>query len=276
MLGAALLVLVVIAALLPTGWLPHNPFSGNQSDRFVPPGSEYWLGTDALGRDIFSMLVAGARYTMLVAVGATLISVAIGVTAGLIAGYFRRWADVVIMRLADIQLAFPELILLIAAVAIFGPGLWNLVLILGIAGWAPYARLTRGAVLSVAERGYVHASEGLGVSGAYTIWHHVLPNIRSTIIVYLTSDLARLVLLESALSFLGLGVQPPTPSWGAMIADGRQYMYDAAWASAIPGVAIVLTVLAVNFIGDEVRDLLDPRAYRDNLGMKVRKLVRNR
>lgn len=276
MTGVILLAFVLIAAIWPTDWLPHSPFSGVQADRFIPPGSEYLLGTEALGRDILSMLIAGARYTLIVAVGASIISVIVGVTLGLIAGYFRSAADAVIMRLVDIQMAFPELILIIAVIAIFGPGLWNLVIILGITGWAPYARLTRSAVLSVRERGFIKASESLGVSAGYTIRKHVLPNIRGTVVVYLTSDLARLVLLESALSFLGLGVQPPTPSWGAMIADGRQYMFEAWWASAIPGIAIVLTVLAVNFIGDEVRDLLDPKAHRDNLGQRMRKRMMRR
>lgn len=278
MLGFIILFLALVASFWPTDLLPHNPFQGVQGARFIPPAfaggaPEHLLGTEALGKDIASMLVAGARYTLIVAGVASAISVAIGVPLGIIAGYYRGKIDSFFMRLVDVQLAFPEMILLIAVIAIFGPGLWNIVFILGIAGWAPYARLTRGAVLSLRERGFVEAAKSMGLGNLYIMGKHILPNVMSSVVVFLSSDLARLVLLESALSFLGLGVQPPTPSWGAMIADGRQYMSAAPWASALPGIAIVLTVLAFNFVGDAVRDILDPRSQRDSLGTKARKMV---
>lgn len=266
--GAIVLALLVIAALWPVGWLPHNPYEGDQADRLLPPvflpggSSEFLLGTDALGRDILSMLIAGSRYTLLIVGCAAAIGLVLGVIAGLMGGYFRGGSDVAIMRLADVQLAFPAIVLLIAIVAAFGPSIPNLILILGIVGWAPYARLVRGTVLSLRDKEFVQAARMTGVGNGRIIFRHLLPNTATGVIVFLTSDLAKLVLLEASLSFLGLGVQPPAPSWGLMIAEGRQYLYDAWWVSTFPGIVIVLTVLAFNFLGDELRDALDPTTQR--------------
>jgi peptide/nickel transport system permease protein len=167
------------------------------------------------------------------------------------------------MRLVDIQLAFPLIVLLIAVVAVLGPSFWSLVIVLGVSGWAPYARIVRGTVLSLREREFIEAARTLGASGARIMVRHLLPNTLTPIVIFTTFELARLLLLESALSFLGLGVQPPTPSWGAMIADGRQYLFEAWWAAALPGAAIVLAVLAFNFVGDGLRDALDPLSATD-------------
>ncbi len=263
--GAVVLAGFAVCALWPVGWLPHDPTSGDQSRRFLPPafaGGEpaHLLGTDALGRDVASMLVAGTRATLVIVVCASFIGLLIGVVAGLCAGYFGGWVDALTMRLVDVQLAFPAIVLIIAVVAAFGPSTRNLVLILGVIGWAPYARLVRGTVLSLRRQEFIEAAEITGVGHARTIFRHLLPNAATGIVIFLTSEMARLVLLEASLSFLGLGVQPPAPSWGLMIAEARQYIYEAWWAAALPGLAIVLAVLALNFLGDEIRDVLDPRA----------------
>lgn len=270
--SVVILVMLLVFAIWPTEWLPHDPEVGTKGARFRPPvfmgGTfEFILGTDRLGRDIFSMLVAGTRYTMLIVVSAAIIGLVIGVTAGLFAGYYRGWIDAVIMRLSDIQLAFPVMVLLIAMTATIGTSLVSLILILGVTAWAPYARIVRGAVLSLREREFVEAAVAMGLTDVKIIFRHILPNCLTSIIIFLTFELAGLVLVESALSFLGFGLQPPTPSWGKMVADSRGALYDAWWASALPGILIVLAVLAFSLLGDELRDRLDPRSW----GKKAKK-----
>lgn len=265
--GAAVLLVLLIAALWPVDWLPFPPDAGDQSERFVRPWfaggeSAHPLGTDALGRDILSALIAGTRSTALIVFAAAAISLILGVVLGLLAGTGGKVVDAVIMRLVDIQLAFPTIVLVIAAVAAFGPSVSNLILILGLVGWAPYARLVRGQVLSLRRRPFVEAAQIGGVGPLRIMFRHLLPNMATSVIVFLTADLAGLVLIEASLSFLGLGVQPPDPSWGLMISEGRQYLYDAWWVVAVPGLAIVLTVLALNLLGDSVRDVLDPGTVR--------------
>ncbi|HRP47429.1 MAG TPA: ABC transporter permease [Trueperaceae bacterium] len=218
------------------------------------------LGTDQLGRDILSRVVVGTRVSLSIASLAVLISAVLGIAAGVIAGYFGGLIDSVIMRLVDVQLAFPLLLVIIALVALLGASIPILIVLLGLSGWAQYARLVRAETLAVKEREYVAASLALGNSSFGTIWRHVLPNISSTTIVIGTFELARVLLVESSISFLGLGVQPPTPSWGSMIADGRNYIYQGWWVSTIPGIAIVLAVMSFNFIGDGLRDVLDPKS----------------
>ena len=262
--GTLILLLVIVAAAWPISLLPHDPYIADIMLRFIPPvwetgGSpEYLLGTDALGRDNLSMIIHGARYSLLIISLAALLSLVIGVTAGLLAGHHRGWIDEVLMRLVDIQLSFPLLVLIIAVVAVLGPSFRNIVIVLGIAGWAPYARIVRGVVLSLREKEFVEAARAMGAGNLRIIARHLLPNTVTAIVIFTTFELARLLLLESALAFLGLGVQPPTPSWGSMIADGRQYLFEAWWASALPGLAIVATVLAFNLLGDGLRDALDP------------------
>jgi ABC-type dipeptide/oligopeptide/nickel transport system permease subunit len=262
--GTLILLMVIIAAIWPISLLPHDPYTADISLRFVPPAweengkPEYLLGTDALGRDNVSMIIHGARFSLLIISFSVLLSLMIGVMAGLIAGYNRGWVDELLMRLVDIQLAFPVLVLIIAVVAVLGPNFRNLVLVLGVTGWAPYARIVRGTVLALREKEFIEAAEAVGGRGLHIIIRHLLPNTVTPVVIFTSFELARLLLLESALSFLGLGVQPPTPSWGAMIADGRQYLFEAWWASALPGLAIVATVLAFNLLGDGLRDILDP------------------
>jgi ABC-type dipeptide/oligopeptide/nickel transport system permease subunit len=257
---------VVGLALMPRAWLPKDPIAIAPALRFQPPAwieggtPEYLLGTDALGRDVLTQMMAGARATLLIVAIAALISLVIGVTAGLVSGHFGGWVDSAVMRLVDVQLAFPVLVLIIAVIAVFGPSVPNLILVLGLASWAKYARLTRGMVLGLREKEFVEAAWASGGSHLSIIFRHYLPNVATSIVIFTTFEFARLVLVESALSFLGLGVQPPTPSWGRMISEARQYLFDAWWASALPGLLIVLTVLSFNLMGDELRDRLDPHS----------------
>ena len=262
--GLTVLAVLLIFALLPHAWLPHDLMQANPNERFRPPaflpgGSwSHPLGTEALGGDILSMLIAGTRYTLIIVLGAGVVSLLLGVSAGLLAGYFGRWVDTLLMRFTDMQLAFPALVLIIAVVAAFGPSVLNLILILGFVGWAPYARLVRGTVLSLRERGFIQSAVATGIGTPRILFRHLLPNAMTSILVYFTAELSNLVLLEAALSYLGLGVQPPNPSWGSMIASAQQYLADAWWASVFPGIFIIVTVLAINFLGDDLRDDLDP------------------
>lgn len=265
-IGMVLAVVFVLVALLPSFWLPHSPTRTVPQERLTPPvwqDGGNWskpLGTDQLGRDILSRVIVGTRVSISIAFLAVAISAVIGIAAGLAAGYFGGLTDSIIMRLVDVQLAFPLLLVIIALVALIGASLPVLIGLLGLSGWAQYARLVRAETLRVKELEYVDASRAIGNSPFGIIWRHVLPNISTTTIVIGTFELARVLLVESSISFLGLGVQPPTPSWGTMIADGRNYIYQGWWVSTIPGVAIVLAVMSFNFIGDGLRDVLDPKS----------------
>ncbi len=262
--GFVILVLLVLVAAWPSPWLPHDPYKTSLAQRLTAPvgmAGGSWdnvLGTDNLGRDLLSRMMLGTRTSLLLALFAVLISAALGISFGALAGYFGGALDALLMRLVDIQLAFPIVLLVIAVIAVVGPSLPVLVLLLGISGWAPYARLVRADVLRVKQLEFVEASRATGSGTARVLLRHVLPNVTTTIVVFGTFEVARILLLESAVSFLGLGVQPPTPSLGTMIADGRDYIYNGWWVSALPGLAIVLAVLGFNFLGDGLRDALDP------------------
>lgn len=265
MTGLVIVVVLAAVALWPTSWLPSSPTRANPALRLKPPvfAGGTWanpLGTDNLGRDLLSRTVAGTKVSVVIALIAVLISASLGIGLGIVAGYFGGSVDSLIMRLVDIQLAFPLLLLIIAVIAVIGSSLPILILLLGISGWAQYARLVRAETLRVRTQEFVEASRALGTGALRLILKHVLPNVSTTIIVVGTFEIARVFLLESAVSFLGLGVQPPTPSWGTMIADGREYVYDGWWISTVPGIAIVLAVLAFNFLGDGLRDVLDPKS----------------
>ncbi len=259
------LFIVLVAALFPENLLPHNPNRVTMMDRLLPPfwadgaNSLYPLGTDHLGRDIYSRLIFSARYTLLVSTLSVTVGCVIGAIAGLVAGFSGGGMDTLIGRLADMQLAFPVILLLLVAVAVFGQSLRNLILIFGISEWAGFARIIRGSTLALRRCEFVEAARSIGASDGRIIFREILPNIAGSIIVYFTIELGRLILLESGLSFLALGVQPPATSWGSMIADGRNYLFEAPWSSAIPGLVIVLFVIAINFFGDGLRDALDPR-----------------
>ncbi|MDQ7859087.1 MAG: ABC transporter permease [Armatimonadota bacterium] len=264
-LATAFLALVVLAAVAAPVVSPHPPTRQQIARRLTPPawmpgGSpEHLLGADQLGRDIASRILFGARISLTVAALAVGIAAATGVSLGVVAGYYGAWADRVLTRLADIQLAFPLTLLVITLIAILGPGLVNVVAALGLGGWAAYFRMTRAQVLMVREMEYVMAARCLGVPDARIAWRHVLPNAISPLIVLASFSVAQVIILESALSFLGLGVQPPTPTWGGMLADSRDYLAIAWWLAASPGLALTLTVLAINLVGDWLRDRLDPR-----------------
>ena len=259
------LLAVLVAALAP--WIaPHSPTSGNLALRLRPPAwqeagvAERLLGTDLLGRDVLSRLVWGARISLLIALAATVIGAAVGSLVGLVAGFYRGTVDTVLTKLIDIQLAFPFVLLAIAVVAVAGPSIPVLVVVLAIGAWVGHARIVRGLVLSLREREYVQAALALGAGAPRIVGRHLLPEVLSTIIVLATFDVGRIIILESTLSFLGLGVQPPTPSWGSDLRDAAVYVRQAWWTAAFPGVAIMLVVLAINLLGDALRDWLDPRA----------------
>jgi len=259
------LLIMLVCALMPGLIAPRDPFLQELIQRLKPPsfmdgGAEgHLLGTDHLGRDTLSRIIYGARITLIVSVMAVCVSMVIGVAAGLSAGFFGGLPDAIILRLIDMQLAFPVILLVIAVVAVIGPSLTNLIIIMGLSGWPRFARIVRGAVLSVRDLEYVEAARAIGAGQLRIMTHHILPNILSAIIVYASFELARMILLEATLSFLGLGVQPPTPTWGGMISDGRDYISISWWVSLFPGIAIAAIILAFNILGDELRDALDPQ-----------------
>ena len=262
--GLILTVLLVLAALAAPLLATHDPNLQDTSRRLEAPSNEHILGLDDLGRDVYSRIIYGARVSLRVGFSVVIAASLIGVTLGAISGYFGGWADVLVMRLCDILLAFPGILLAIALVAVLGPNLINVILALSIIGWVGYARLVRGQVLKVREMEYVTAAKALGAKSPRVIVKHVLPNVINPVIVMATLGLAGAILAEAALSFLGLGVQPPTPSWGAMLTAGRRYLGLANHLAIFPGAAIMLAVMGLNFLGDGLIDALDPK-YRKEI-----------
>jgi len=263
LLGVAIMLLIVFSAILAPRIAPMSPAVQEITHSFAAPtwqiGVPYMLGADHLGRDLFSRIVFGTRISLLIGLSAVGIAGTLGTMLGLVAGYQGGVLDSIIMRVADLQLSIPFLILAIAVIGVLGPGLLNLIVVLGITGWVSYSRVVRSEVLSVREREYVLAAQVLGAKRLRIMLRHVLPNVLPSVIVIASLEVARMILSEAALSFLGLGVQPPTPSWGSMVADGRNYIATAWWISAFPGAAIFLAVLGINLFGDWLRDTLDPR-----------------
>ena len=244
---------------------PHDPLRQDLPQRLMPPGAvldgiTHLLGTDSLGRDVLSRVIYGARVSLTVAFVAVAMAGLTGVVAGLLSGYYRGTVDAVLMRLADVILSVPFLLLAIATVAVLGPNFTNLILVLGCTRWPRYARVTYAQTLAVREQEFVHAERALGASDGRILARHLLPNVLSPIMVVATLEVGLMIIFEAALSFLGLGVQPPAPSWGGMLSEGRDYLATAWWLATFPGLAIMVTVLAANLVGDGMREVLDPRA----------------
>jgi len=262
--GVAVVFLMVVAAIAAPLIARHDPTAIDLINQLQGPSATHWMGTDIQGRDVWARLVYGARISLSVGLVSQGIALGLGLLLGLIAGYYGRWIDELVMRLADVTLAFPTLLLLIALVAALQPSLTVVFLTIGLVGWAGMARLVRGQVLVVRELEYVQAMRALGARNARIISRHVLPAVIAPVLIAATLGVAAAIMAEAALSFLGLGVQPPTPSWGAMIADGRDLsqLRGAPWTSLFPGLAIGMTVLGFNLLGDALRDALDPRAAR--------------
>ncbi len=259
MLGAVIIAIFVLVAIFADQLAPYPPNKITLSQRFISPNWEHPFGTDNLGRDILSRVIYGARISLWVGILTVGLAMLIGVPAGLLAGYVRGPVDSVLMRLVDVFLAFPVIILAIAIVAVRGPGLVNVMLALVAVYWVTYARVTRGVTLVLRQEDYVTAAQSVGVPTWRIMGRHLLPNALAPILVIATLGLGNAILAEAALSFLGLGIQPPEASWGSMLNFGMQFLREAAWLTIFPGMAIFLTVLGFNLIGDGLRDAMDPR-----------------
>lgn len=258
LVSAAVLLLVVLAALAGPLLAPYSANAVDLSRALQPPNGAHWFGTDELGRDVFSRVVLAARVSMLVSIVSVTIAFVVGVTLGLVAGYAGGWTDTVAMRVVDVMFAFPVLLLALSIVAILGPGLTTAMIAIGVVYTPIFARVARASTLSVREESYVRAARGMGARPLGIIVRHVLPNVAAPLIVQTSLSLAFAILSEAALSFLGLGVQPPEPSWGRMLFDARGYLDQAWWMAVFPGLAVFVTVLAFNLFGDTLRDVLDP------------------
>ena len=256
--SAVLLVLLVLAAIFVPILSPYDGTTGDPSIRLQAPSAAHWLGTDEMGRDVLTRLLYGARISLAVGVVPTLISMVLGVALGIAAGYFGGWVDYVLMRLADVMLAFPSLLLAMVIMYTLGGGVMNIFLALALVGWASVARVARSETISLKESEYVQAAQSIGVKPLRIILRHILPNCLPALIVLFTLNIPSAILSESSLSFLGVGVQLPNSSWGLMVNLGRQFLYNAPWISLAPSAAIMLVVLCCNFLGDGLRDALDP------------------
>lgn len=266
----AMVILVLVALVGVFGPLiaPHDPTLQDLTARLKPPlwmaghAPSHLLGTDALGRDLLSRIIYGTRISLLVGVAATLMSGVIGAVLGVVCGYYRGWVDMVFMRLADVQLSFPTILLALVIVAVLGPSLWFVILVLGTTGWVAYARVIRAEVLSLRSREFVTAARAAGVGDFQVMWRHLRPNVFAPLMTIGTLQVAAMIVAEASLSYLGLGVPPAIPTWGGMLADGQLYLRSAWWISVFSGLAIMLTTLSINVVGDMLRDIADPKAYR--------------
>ncbi len=258
-------LMIVLALLLMAAWAPllatHDPLTQNLSQRLLPPGSAgHWLGTDEFGRDIWSRIVYGSRVTLYIVGLVALTAPAFGLLIGTVSGYFGGWVDQVLMRITDIFLAFPRLILALALVAALGPGVENAVLAIALTAWPPYARVARAETLTVRSADYIAAVQLQGAGSGRIIWGYVMPMCLPSVIIRVTLDMAGVILTAAGLGFLGLGVQPPMAEWGQMISSGRKFLFDQWWVATVPGLAIFTVSLGFNLLGDGLRDVLDPRS----------------
>jgi peptide/nickel transport system permease protein len=261
---AVLGLLIVVALVLVAAFAPwiatHDPYAQNLAQRLLPPGTAgHWLGTDEFGRDIFSRIVHGARVTLYIVVLVALIAAPIGLIVGTAAGYLGGWVDAALMRITDVFLAFPSLILALAFVAALGPGIENAVIAIALTSWPPYARIARAETLTIRNSDFIAAARLQGAGTGRILFRHVMPLCVSSLTVRVTLDMAGIILTAAGLGFLGLGAQPPMAEWGAMVSSGRRYILDQWWVATIPGLAIFVVSLAFNLLGDGLRDVLDPR-----------------
>ncbi|MBM4299306.1 MAG: ABC transporter permease [Deltaproteobacteria bacterium] len=259
--GSAILLGLVMSALFAPQLAPHHPLRQNLAEDLIAHSADHPLGTDKLGRDILSRVLYGGRISLLVGVSTVTLSLTIGLIIGSLAGFFGGWIDQLLMRPVDILLAFPGILLAIAFTAVLGPGLDHVVIALCLIGWTGYARLVRGEILTLREREFIHAARALGCEPRRIIMRHLLPNLLPPLMIQATFGLAAAIVAEGSLSFLGLGVEPPTPSWGSMLNDGRQFLLVAPHLTTYPGLAIMLTVLALNLVGDALQERLDTRSH---------------
>ncbi|RYE31581.1 MAG: ABC transporter permease [Hyphomicrobiales bacterium] len=259
-----IIALIVLVAIFAPWLAPYDPNQQNLLGRLKPPGTvsrsfHYWLGSDELGRDLLSRVIHGARISLIVAFASVILSGVVGTTLGMIAGYRRGWVEIAVMRVVDVFLSIPAILLAIITVAVLGPGIVNVIMVLALTRWPRYARIAYSQTLSVANMPYVRLAALMGAGAPRVLFRHVLPNIVGAVSVVATLEFGLMILFEAGLSFLGLGVQPPTASWGAMLSTGRNYVATAWWVATLPGACLFVLVLAVNLTGDAVRDRLDPR-----------------
>jgi len=262
MVGAAVVSLLFLVSFLAPFLAPYHPNSINAWAVLSPPSWQHWFGTDELGRDVLSRIIYGARISLKVGFVAVGIAVSIGTVVGLVSGYYSGLADATLMRFVDIMLCFPAFFLILAVITVREPSIWNIMIVIGLTGWMGVARLVRAETLSIREMEYIQAARCIGCSDMRIIFRHILPNAVSPVLVSATLGVAGAILTESALSFLGIGVLPPTPSWGNILTSGKDYIEFAWWLSLFPGFSILLTVLAYNLLGEGIRDALDPRVKR--------------
>ncbi len=264
MVGLGIVAVLILMAIFANVIAPYDPVVGGdlRTQRLLPPSWEHWMGTDEQARDIWSRLVFGSRLTLMVVALVAVIATPIGLLVGTTAGYFGGWVDTVLMRLTDIFLAFPRLVLALAFVAALGPGIENAIIAIALTSWPPYARLARAETLTIRDADYIAAIRLQGAGSARIIWGHVVPLCLSSVVVRVTLDMAGIILTAAGLGFLGLGAQPPQPEWGAMIASGRRFLIDSWWVATMPGVAILIVSLGFNLLGDGLRDVLDPKARK--------------
>lgn len=264
MIGLAVVLLLIFVAAFAPLLATHSPIIGGdlRTQRLLPPSAEFWLGTDDQARDIYSRILYGSRLTLAVVILVSLIATPVGLLVGTLSGYFGGWLDAVLMRITDIFLAFPRLVLALAFVAALGPGIENAIIAIAITAWPPYARLARAETLTIRNADFIHAVRLQGGSAARILLRHIVPLCLSSVIVRVTLDMAGIILTAAGLGFLGLGAQPPSPEWGTMIAAGRRFLIDQWWVAAMPGIAIFVVSLGFNLLGDGLRDVLDPKAAR--------------
>jgi peptide/nickel transport system permease protein len=259
-LGAMIVLALVIIAIFAPFFATHSPYTVELTDRLQPPSKEFWLGTDELGRDIWSRIVFGARITLIIVVLVAAIAAPLGTIVGAVSGYLGGWADRILMGITDIFLSMPKLILALAFVAALGPGIENAVIAIAITSWPAYARIARAETLTIRNSEFIFAARLQGASAARIIVRHILPLCSSSVIIRVTLDMAGIILTAAGLGFLGLGAQPPLPEWGAMISRGRAFILDQWWVATMPGFAIVIVSLGFCFLGDGLRDVLDPKS----------------